>query len=273
MAENTGVPAVRNNDELGREIHEVAKLFPPMRGADFQGLVADIKKNGLREAILIDAEGRIIDGRNRHRACFQAGVEPRFEIWQGQQPLTGLALSLNLKRRHLGESQRAMVAARLTRLLVAERKGNWSRRREDLPSAEIKSAREEAAKQVNISLRLADEAGLVLKKGCEELIAEVDSGYMAVTPAAVLTRLPGAEQREVLAAGPAAVAAKVRELRGLRNQERAPGEFGVLPEGTHSPKTVSAQAIIVFPTLAPDGLAVAVSALKARGFRQLHQAQ
>ncbi|MBI3696107.1 MAG: ParB N-terminal domain-containing protein, partial [Acidobacteria bacterium] len=63
---------------MEKEFHAVAELFPLMRGTAFEELVADIKNNGLREAILCDAEGRILDGRNRYRACLEAGVEPRF---------------------------------------------------------------------------------------------------------------------------------------------------------------------------------------------------
>src|SRR6185369_12681111 len=100
----------------GREFHPVADLFPLLEGAAFEELVADIRKNGLREPILCDAHDRIVDGRNRYRACLAAGVEPRFE----QAPeegaaLTEMALSRNLRRRHLDESQRALVAARLVK--------------------------------------------------------------------------------------------------------------------------------------------------------------
>ena len=64
MKENTALPA--GGPE--REFHAVANLFPLMQGAAFEELVADIKKNGQREPILCDAEGRILDGRNRYRA-------------------------------------------------------------------------------------------------------------------------------------------------------------------------------------------------------------
>ena len=103
-------------ENQGREFHAVAELFPLLRGRAFEELVADIKKNGLREPILLDAEGRIVDGRNRYRACLEAGVEPRFVKWEGEGSLAELALSLNLRRRHLDESQRALVAARLAEL-------------------------------------------------------------------------------------------------------------------------------------------------------------
>ena len=90
MAENPTLPGAPG-EAPGREFHAVADLF---QGGAFQTLVADIKKNGLREPILIDREGRIVDGRNRYRACLEADVEPSFTEWKGQGPLPDLALSL-----------------------------------------------------------------------------------------------------------------------------------------------------------------------------------
>src|SRR5258706_3287713 len=95
-----------------REFHAVANLFPLMQGTAFEELVADIKKNGQREPILCDAEGRILDGRNRYRACRAAGIEPRFVTWDGKGLPAELALSSNLLRRHLNECQRALWPTR-----------------------------------------------------------------------------------------------------------------------------------------------------------------
>ena len=45
---------------------------------------------------------------------------PRFTEWQGEGHLPDLALSLNLHRRHLNESQRSLVAAKLAKLWTSQ---------------------------------------------------------------------------------------------------------------------------------------------------------
>jgi ParB-like chromosome segregation protein Spo0J len=55
--------------------HEVADLFPLLEGADFQALKADIQAHGVREPVWT-YQGRIIDGRNRYRACRELGIDP-----------------------------------------------------------------------------------------------------------------------------------------------------------------------------------------------------
>jgi len=71
-------------------------------------LVADIGAHGLLQPIVLH-EGKILDGRNRYRACQHAGVEPRFEEWRDESP-TAYVLSLNLHLRHLADSHRAAIA-------------------------------------------------------------------------------------------------------------------------------------------------------------------
>lgn len=107
------------NEEL-RPYHEVANIFPLMTGIDFDELKSDISANGLREAIWLHSDGRIIDGRNRHRACLETGVQPFFKTWSGDGSLVGFVISLNLHRRHLSSGQKAMVAVDILPMLEAE---------------------------------------------------------------------------------------------------------------------------------------------------------
>jgi hypothetical protein len=67
------------------ESHPLANLFPLLEGSEFEELVADIKANGLVEPIVM-FEDKILDGRNRYRACLAAGVEPAFRPFMGDDP-------------------------------------------------------------------------------------------------------------------------------------------------------------------------------------------
>lgn len=81
------------------EPHEYANIFPMMHGDDYERLKSDIAENGLQEPIWL-YQGKILDGRNRHKACIESGVKPEFRHYVGSEPLK-FVLSLNLARRHL----------------------------------------------------------------------------------------------------------------------------------------------------------------------------
>jgi ParB-like chromosome segregation protein Spo0J len=53
-----------------------------MSPADLDGLVEDIKQNGLAHPIVRTSEGVVLDGRNRLKACEIAGIDPQFEIYE-----------------------------------------------------------------------------------------------------------------------------------------------------------------------------------------------
>lgn len=95
--------------------HAAADIFPLLEGAEFAELVDDIKANGQLKPIILHPDGSIMDGRNRYRACLEAGIGPVFQTWElgdDQDPFD-VVLSLNLYRRHLTSSQKACVAAEI----------------------------------------------------------------------------------------------------------------------------------------------------------------
>ncbi len=105
---------------MERQFHEVAHLFPMMTSDEFAALKQDIAENGLREAIWLHPDGRIIDGRNRYMACTELGIAPTFRTWDGKGSLASFVVSLNLHRRHLTALQRAGVGVEIEPILAAE---------------------------------------------------------------------------------------------------------------------------------------------------------
>lgn len=87
--------------------HPMAAIFPEIGGDDFTKLVADILSYGVREPVWI-YEGKILDGRNRYRACVKAGKDcPTREFTGSRQEALALVWSMNRERRHLTPSQAA----------------------------------------------------------------------------------------------------------------------------------------------------------------------
>lgn len=183
------------------KFHPVSEIFPSMPPAEFDALVGDITANGLREPIHIMGDS-VVDGRHRYRACLQAGVEPQFVVVPDGTDLNALVISLNLRRRHLDESQRAMVAARLANLPL----GSNQHAQICAPS------QDSAAEMLNVSRRTVQHARAVLEHGAPELATAVDSGVIAVSSAAALSRLTVDAQQAVLSRTPQEIRAIAQDV-------------------------------------------------------------
>jgi hypothetical protein len=162
------------------DVHPLAEIFPLPGEDDLRALAEDIKQNGQLEPITT-FQGMILDGRCRNLACKLAGVEPKFEQYASADPV-GFVLSKNVRRRHLTESQRAMVAAKLADMNVGANQYT-----EGVPIGR-------AAKLLNVSERSVARAKEVLRLGDSDLAKDVESGRRRVSVAAKKCRAPGCVQ-------------------------------------------------------------------------------
>jgi len=196
--------------------HEYASIFPMMTTEEFDNLIEDIRENGLREPITIH-EGKIVDGRNRYQACLKLGIEPTTVPWEPKGDLLGFVVSRNLHRRHLDESQRAVVAAKLMPMFEQAAKEHQRKRIgiqpavsahddpestgirvADLPHWECGKSRDAAAKAMNVSPRLVQGASTIIKTGNRELVEALETGKVKVTRAEKIARLPREEQPKAI---------------------------------------------------------------------------
>ncbi len=195
------------------EPHPYANLFPMMSEEEIKSFAKDIAEKGLMESIVV-FEDKILDGRNRNAACKIADVQPHYEFYYGSDPL-GYVISLNLHRRHLDESQRAMVAAKLANLEHGGQGGNLNTSIDVL-----KTSQSTAAKMLNVSVPSVQRAKSIMTHGIDEVSDLVTSGQVSVNAASHFVRLPEEEQSEIAAQGVDAIKAKASEIRNAPKQHQ-----------------------------------------------------
>ncbi len=163
--------------------HPLADMFPLMEGEAFAELLKDV-----REPITL-LDRQILDGRNRYRAAREAGVKPPICDYNGSDPMA-FVISANLHRRHLNESQRAMVASKI----ATARQGS----RTDLkPRANLHEvSATQAGEILGVSERSVKSARAVRDMAAPNLIAAVESGEIAVSKAAKVAKIVPKEEQE-----------------------------------------------------------------------------
>jgi hypothetical protein len=210
--ESPGTPSGTNAQRIvsGHDMlfHSLAEIFPMLVTARVEELASDVGQRGLLQPILL-YEGKILDGRCRYRACLLAGIEPRYESYTGADPV-GVVLSLNVRRRHLTEAQRALVAARICNLQVGANQYSS----EGMPAGR-------AAQALDVGVRTIQRAKKILAYGIPELVQAVEDGAVSMSVAEHISFFSETEQRPRLRAR--ALQMSVPELA------LPPGETGPIP--------------------------------------------
>lgn len=165
--------------------HPAADLFPMMPGDQFEAFLEDIRKNGFQESITL-YKNQILDGRNRYRAAVELNMLddlPISEIDDDYQfdPFQWV-VSRNLHRRHLNESQRAKIAAKLAKLK------HGGDRKSDEIKGQICPSIKQAAEMLQVSPSSVKNAKVVEEHGSPELNQAVERGEVAVSKAAKIAK-------------------------------------------------------------------------------------
>lgn len=204
---------------MNYEYHPLANIFPLIEGSAFDDLVEDVRVNGVREPIWM-YQHQILDGRNRYRAAKEVGIRCEIRRYEGDDPI-GFVVSLNLHRRHLTESQRAMVASKLANMPRGATEGNQRASKEENKSANLPNrlvSQADAAKMLNVSARTVTSASKVRDEAAPELIEAVERGEASVSAAAAVAALPKDQQQEVVKGGKKEIQRAAREYRQTRQE-------------------------------------------------------
>lgn len=223
------------------EFHPYAELFPLLDGDDFEKLKADIAENGLQQPVLLSSDGRIADGRNRYRACYELGIDPDYITHRGDDAsLLKRVISLNLHRRHLTAGQRAMLALEIKPIFEAQalenkRVGAEKARQhkdglipdncpESTEETEPVEASDEAGKTVGVSGKSVSRAETIaktspaLKQAVQSGDVSLNQAYQAVKDPDTMTELEQSIQDQVWSKGKS-VGQMLNEIQKKKKEE------------------------------------------------------
>lgn len=201
--------------------HEYANLFPMLDAGALTAVTADIAEYGVREPVVL-YQGKVLDGRNRCVAARKLGLSvPVREFTGSDTDALAFVISTNLHRRHLTESQRASVAARLANMTRSDagrlggKNGEANANLQLLPAetAQASVTNAAAAAMLNVSERSVATARKVQEHGAPELVAAVDSGMTSVSAAAEIAKVTHEQQREIVAKGEKEILAAAKAIR------------------------------------------------------------
>lgn len=176
--------------------HPYAAMFPPMDDETFRLFKEDIRVNGQREPIILTPNGKILDGLNRLAACADLHIDAIYTQYEGpddDRSLLAFVIRKNLHRRHMTESQRAAVAAKIANL------GHGGDRKQD-QGANLRLdpvvQQTEAAALLNVSRRSVQAAKKV-EKADPALFEKVRTGEVSVSKAERIVREKAAKPAPV----------------------------------------------------------------------------
>lgn len=182
------------------QAHPAAELFPMMPQDQYAAFKEDIRKNGFEQNIVL-YKGQILDGRNRYKAAVELNMLEDLPIAEMDDDTKidpyQYVVSRNLHRRHLSESQRAKIAAKLAKL----KHGDVASQKHD---GQICLSTKQAAEMLQVSPKSVQYAKVVEEHGSPELNEAVERGEVAVSKAAKIAKeVPKEKQVEAAKKKPA----------------------------------------------------------------------
>jgi ParB family chromosome partitioning protein len=208
------------------ENHPLADMVPRMGEDEYSSFADDIETNGLRVPIEL-FEGKILDGRHRYDACIERSIAIKTHNFEGDEHAARLlVLSLNLHRRSLTTSQRALLA----NAMATGKKGVRKTKADGSINPAAPLTQPEAAKAMGVSPVTVKRAKKLVAEAPKAVVEAVRDGKTTLN--AALKSLttgddPSASKMEAAKAkldAAADKAAKKAELEPTKDQLIAAGD-------------------------------------------------
>jgi len=171
---------------------EYKKLVPRHIPYDYLRLENSIKKYGVRDSIIVNPQGIILDGYTRYEIAlkYNKKINTIERSFSNKFEEKKFVIEANLERRHLNQYQRGKLGLNLLKIeeeAAKERqatsgKGMYGGKplKENLPEAVSGQARDIVAEAVGISGKQLDRVNVIEKKATDEQKIDLDEGEASI---------------------------------------------------------------------------------------------
>lgn len=163
---------------------EYEKLVPNVSDTDFQILKKSIKENGLWTPVYVNAEGVILDGYHRQKACKELGIKIKFAVREFENKLLEkkFVIECNLVRRQLNDFQKSELGIPLQKINEEITKEKESQRKKGLSSNdESHNSNKETSKQIGVSQGTFERAKKIINEAPEETKEKLRIGKTTIS--------------------------------------------------------------------------------------------
>jgi ParB-like chromosome segregation protein Spo0J len=223
---------------MNKTAHPYADMFPMMQSVEHSNLVADMKAHGfdIKTPIILFG-GQILDGRNRYKAANDAGIEALFSDFEGtDEQALNFVIRHNLHRRHLSETQRAVVASRLANMSHGGDRKTSDNQAANLPLEPMTQSK--AADMLNVGDRTVRTVKAV-ERNAPELVAQMESGAITANEATKIAKLDIEQRDEIMAAVNAGegTATKILKSKQIESARLVMGSIDLDPASSEIAQT------------------------------------
>ena len=156
--------------------HPLSSAFPAIPESDRAALRADLEANG-QQILIVLHEGMVLDGWHRYCILIDLGIEPKTKILpEGKDP-RAFVRSVNMHRRHLNASQRAMAE-----VAISEWRPHGVAR--GTPGVPLGATKKEMAEAAKVSPNTIKQAKTVTEQAPASTVKAVKDGEKSVKAAA-----------------------------------------------------------------------------------------
>lgn len=171
--------------------HHLSASWPDMSEEDFQSLRDSITNVGQLESIILYGD-EVLDGWQRYQACLAENMPPRFETFEGDDPVE--FISAKHTRRPLNLTQRLTAIA----LMHQWRPSGVTSHSRSADSADLTAA--QIAAKAGGGTRSAENVKSAIAHGTAEVVNAMKAGTLAADHAAQIAKLPKEQQAAAIAA-------------------------------------------------------------------------